>query len=91
MNKDIKELAKRLHLAYLRNNLETILEESNKQQWSNQELIKNILSFEINDWLNKSIRKKINVAGFPNILTFEQLDLDAFSLDIVEKLKKLKL
>lgn len=90
MNENINELAKKLHLAYLRNNLNEILDESNKQGWSNEQLIENILSYEINDRLNKSIKKKINVAGFPNILTFEQLDLDAFSLDIVDKIKEVK-
>ena len=47
MNENINELAKKLHLAYLRNNLNEILVESNRQGWSNEQLIENI--FNINN------------------------------------------
>ena len=87
MNEKINELAKQLHLAFLRNNLEEILKESKEQNWSDEELIEHILSYEINDRLNKSVRKKINVAGFPNLLTFDELNFDAFSLPVGEQIR----
>ena len=87
MNEKINELAKQLHLAFLRNNLEEILKESKEQNWSDEELIEHILSYEINDRLNKSVKKKINVAGFPNLLTFDELNLDAFSLPVGEQIR----
>lgn len=87
MNERINELAKHLHLAFLRNNLEEILKESKEQKWTNEELIENILSYEINDRLNKSIKKKINVANFPNLLTFDELNYDAFTLQVAEQIR----
>ena len=75
MNENINELAKKLHLAYLRNNLNEILDESNKQGWSNEQLIENILSYEINDRLNKSIKKK---KCFPSLLSNIQFKMCLF-------------
>lgn len=87
MNEKINELAKQLHLAFLRNNLEEILKESKEQNWSDKELIEHVLSYEINDRLNKSVKKKVNVAGFPNLLTFDELNFDAFSLSVSEQIR----
>ena len=87
MNERISELAKQLHLAFLRNNIEEIIKESKEQNWTGEQLIESVLRYELNDRLNKSIKKKIDVAGFPNMLTFDELDYDAFSLPVAERIR----
>ena len=87
MNERINELAKQLHLAFLRNNIEEIIKESKEQNWTGEQLIESVLRYELNDRLNKSIKKKIDVAGFPNMLTFDELDYDAFPLPVAERIR----
>ena len=93
MNKEIFENAKRLRLAYLKDNSATIIAEAVDNKPSYEDFISNILKLELIDRENKSIKKHINSAGFPNLLNFDQLDLKVFSEDvqrIIEQVKTLE-
>lgn len=88
INNELYEMAKDLRLANLKMNYSQIIEEAENDNLTYEQFINKILKDELQYRLNKSIEKRINTAGFPNQLSFELLDFDAFTPEISAKIKE---
>lgn len=90
MENNLYDLAKTMRLAYLKNNFETIIEEAENNKPSYFDFLCNILELEKIDRYNKNVEKNLKTACFPNILTFDELDMDCFSIEISNRIKDIE-
>lgn len=86
----IHQMANILHLPFIKNNYEEIINESMDKQHSYEQFLESILSGEIEARSQNGIKSRIRRAKFPYLRTFEELKYDALPLDISNKIRELQ-
>lgn len=86
----IHQMANILHLPFIKNNYEEIINESMDKQHSYEQFLESILSGEIEARSQNGIKSRIRRAKFPYLRTFEELKYEALPLDISNKIRELQ-
>lgn len=89
MNK-IERYAAKLMLPFTRNNYNVLIQQSMDKQSSYQDFLELVLESEMTQRIQNSITNKTKRAKFPYLRTFEELQYDAFPLDIANKIRELQ-
>ena len=87
---DIEQYAKQLKLANTKNNYKVIIEEAINKQYSYEDFLRLVLKDEVTIRNQNSVNHRIRAARFPYVRTFEELDYNAFSLDIANRIRQLQ-
>jgi DNA replication protein len=87
---NIEQLARNLKLSYTKNNYKNEINESLTKQLSYEQFLELILKKEIELRQENGIKNRIKNARFPYFKTFEELDYNAFPLEIANKIRELQ-
>jgi DNA replication protein DnaC len=87
---EIIQLARKLHLPYIKNNYLDAIEESMDRQYSYEQFLELVLKYEVEGRNKNSINNRFKHAKFPYVKTFDEIKYDAFSLEMANKVRELQ-
>lgn len=87
---EISELARRMSLGFVRRHWRELVEEAASRGMGHEEFLRRALLSEYECRRSNVIKERLRIAGFPSLLTFDQLDMAAFDPSVAAKIAELR-